>query len=147
MMLGLALLMLLISVGVAFAEPISATVAATTAVASTATVATGTAAATAAVTTAAATAGAVVTTGAVTTFLINAAIATGISLGLSLLSKALAGKPKAGETLSGVETNVQFGGDIARQIAIGTCGAKGHLVYHNSPPSIDHKISISRFTC
>jgi hypothetical protein len=58
------------------------------------------------------------------------------SLGLTLLSKALAPsdkpKPKAGETLSGVEFQVQIGGDIARQIVIGKCGVKGQLIYQNT---------------
>jgi hypothetical protein len=65
---------------------------------------------------------------ALTTF----ALTTAASLGLSLLAKSLAPKPKAGEQLSGIETQVQIGGDVARQIITGTCMARGHLVYHNS---------------
>src|SRR5215207_3115898 len=63
-------------------------------------------------------------------------LTTAATLGLSLLARALSPpdkpKPKAGETLSGVEFQVQIGGDIARQIVIGRCGVRGQLVYQNT---------------
>src|SRR5215207_3905911 len=66
------------------------------------------------------------------TFVIGAVATTALSLGLSALSKATAQKSKAGEPLSGVETSVQIGGDIARQICIGLTGVRGQLVFHNT---------------
>lgn len=59
-------------------------------------------------------------------------IGTTISLGLSLLSQALSPKPKAGETSTGLETSVQLGGDVARQIPVGRCSLKGQLAYVNT---------------
>ncbi|WP_375458894.1 hypothetical protein [uncultured Enterovirga sp.] len=55
-----------------------------------------------------------------------------VSLGLSTLAQALAPKPKAGESLTGVETSIQIGGDVARQIPVGRVLAKGHLVHVNT---------------
>jgi len=55
-----------------------------------------------------------------------------ISLGLSFLNQALTPKAKAGEANSGVETSVQLGGDVARQIPIGRCSLKGQLAYVNT---------------
>jgi hypothetical protein len=66
------------------------------------------------------------------TFALTAVAGMGISLGLGALQKAMAPKPKAGEPLTGIETSVQIGGDVARQIVTGKCGIKGHLVYHNT---------------
>jgi hypothetical protein len=66
------------------------------------------------------------------TFARTAVAGMGISLGLGALQKAMAPKPKAGEPLTGIETSVQIGGDVARQIVTGKCGIKGHLVYHNT---------------
>ena len=69
---------------------------------------------------------------AVTTFLVTTVAGAAISFGLGALQKAMAPKPKAGDVLSGVETNIQIGGDIARQICCGQVSAMGHLVYHNT---------------
>jgi hypothetical protein len=66
------------------------------------------------------------------TTLITVGIGTAVSFGLGALQKAMAPKPKAGEPLTGIETSVQIGGDVARQIVTGKCAVKGHLVYHNT---------------
>src|SRR5215203_7029602 len=102
---ALALLLLLLSTGLAVAEPISATSGLTALIGGLGVGAT--------------------TAAAIGGFLVSSIATVGVSLGLAALNKALAGKPKAGETLSGLEANVQVGGDIARQIALGACGSKG----------------------
>ncbi len=73
------------------------------------------------------------TAGTFTTAAITFALGTAVSLGLSYLSRALlAPKPQVGEVLTGLETQVQIGGDIPRQIVIGYTSVKGQLVYHNT---------------
>lgn len=76
--------------------------------------------------------GASATAVSVTTFLLTTVAGAAISFGLGALQKALSPKPKAGDALSGLETTVQIGGDIARQINCGIVAAKGQLVYHNT---------------
>lgn len=59
-------------------------------------------------------------------------ISIGVSLGLSTLASVLSPKPKAGEPNTGVETSMQIGGDVARQIAVGRVRAVGQPVHRNS---------------
>jgi hypothetical protein len=62
----------------------------------------------------------------------GALITTGLSLGASLLTSALAPKPKLGDVLTGIETTVQIGGDVAREVPVGTLLLKGQLAYQNT---------------
>jgi hypothetical protein len=71
--------------------------------------------------------------GTFTTAAITFALGTAVSLGLSYLGRALlTPKPQAGDALTGLETQVQIGGDIPRQIAVGHVSVKGQLAYHNT---------------
>lgn len=82
--------------------------------------------------------------GAVSTFIAGlgvigkAVLAIGFSIGLSLISRALQPKPKrptATENISGIETSVQIGGDVARSCIFGRAATAGHLVYFNTSGS------------
>lgn len=63
---------------------------------------------------------------AVTTF----AITTAASYGLSLVANALKPKADAGAS-SGTDLNVQYGGNVPRQVVFGTAATAGHHVYSN----------------
>lgn len=65
-------------------------------------------------------------------FIVSTVVGVGLSLGLGLLSKSMQTKPKAGQSLTGVETSLQIGGDVPRQICVGTVGVRGQLVFHNT---------------
>jgi hypothetical protein len=65
-------------------------------------------------------------------FIVSAVAGIAVSTGLSLLARSMQPKPKAGDTLTGVETSIQIGGDTNRQIPMGTCGVRGQLIYHNT---------------
>ena len=64
---------------------------------------------------------------AVTTAVLTSTVSTALSVGLSFLSAALSTKPKP---LSGTLSQVQFGGDVPRQIPMGEVKLGGQLVYY-----------------
>jgi len=67
------------------------------------------------------------TAAAVATAVLTTTVSTALSVGLSFLSAALSSKPKP---LSGTMSQVQFGGDVPRQIPMGEAKLGGQLVYY-----------------
>jgi hypothetical protein len=101
------------------AEPISASIAAASAFASS-------------VISAGSVGAAVAGAGTLGAWAINVGVSLGTALGLSFLSSALGSKPKAGDSLSGIEQSMEFGGDVPRQIPVGRCALKGQMLYVNT---------------
>src|SRR5215204_6134672 len=77
---------------------------------------------------------AIATWGALSPFAVPM-IMTGVSLGSSWLAGQIAGEDAAvdkARTPTGISTEVMVGGAVPRQVAIGTVGIAGHLIYINT---------------
>jgi hypothetical protein len=72
--------------------------------------------------------GGIAALGGVGSFLIR----TAAGVGLNLLAKAIAGKPKSQEQGFSVQGKLQSGGTVARSIIVGRSATAGSLVYANS---------------
>ncbi len=63
----------------------------------------------------------------ITTIALTAAVSVGLNFVTGLLRK-----PAAEEAPRGVQEQVQFGGDVPRQVAIGKVATKGHFIHWNT---------------
>lgn len=62
---------------------------------------------------------------------VSGLITVGLTVGANFAINKLFG-PTAQQSVSGVETEVSFGGALPRKVLWGTAATAGHLVYHNS---------------